>query len=96
MGFLGSLARAYLLDRLMGRQQRHRRGRHGYQPYGYRHQYPPRRRGGVRFFGPLPYYSSTTRRGTRISVGGCCLPIPLMVGSGLAATASVVRRRARR
>ena len=71
MGFLRLLGRAYLADRLLGRR---RQGYHGYgrSPYYASRQ---RRRGG--FIGPFPYYSGRTRRGTRVSVGGCCLPIPL-------------------
>jgi hypothetical protein len=32
----------------------------------------------------MPYYSTRTRRGSEVSVGGCgcCLPIPLMAGLG--------------
>lgn len=26
---------------------------------------------------PFPHYSTRTRRGTQVTVGGCCLPIPL-------------------
>jgi len=47
------------------------------------------RRGRVGFFGPMPYYSGRTRRGTRVQFGGCCLPIPLGL---LAATALGVLR----
>ena len=36
-----------------------------------------RRRGGFGMFGPFPYYSGQTRRGTRVSFGGCCLPLAL-------------------
>src|SRR3954462_3702173 len=35
-------------------------------------------RGG--FVGPFPYYSSRTRRGSRVTLTGCCLPIPLTRG----------------
>lgn len=38
---------------------------------------PAPRRGRFGFFGPFPQYSTTTRRGTRVSVGGCCLPLPI-------------------
>jgi hypothetical protein len=72
MLILRALARAFYLNRLMQRRQR-RYGRYGYG-----------RRGRVGFFGPMPYYSGRTRRGTRVQVGGCCLPIPLGL---LAATA---------
>ena len=37
----------------------------------------PHRRGRFRLFGPIPTYSRTTRRGNRVSVGGCCLPLPI-------------------
>jgi len=47
-------------------------------------------------FGPIPYGSWRTRRGTRVRVGGCCLPILIgllaaLGGVGLAA-GRVVRR----
>ena len=48
------------------------------------------RRSGSRvgFRGPMPYYSTRTRHGSGVSVGGCgcCLPIPLLtlVGAGAA------------
>lgn len=40
----------------------------------------PGRRGRFGFWGPMPYYSTRTRRGSEVSVGGCgcCLPIPLL------------------
>ncbi len=104
MGLFGSLARAYLLDRLLGRAHR----RYGRRPspghyghpaaYGYGRGAPYRRRerSGIRFFGPIPYYSARTRRGTQVSVGGCCLPLPLMVvGSFGAATAAAFQRQRR-
>jgi hypothetical protein len=73
MGFLRLLGRAYLADRLLGRP-RQGYGGYGRSPYCSNRQ---RRRGG--FVGPFPYYSGRTRRGTRVTVGGCCLPIPLGV-----------------
>jgi hypothetical protein len=42
----------------------------------------PRGRGG--FFGPMPYYSRRTRGGSRVTVTGCCLPIPLGLFTALA------------
>jgi hypothetical protein len=42
------------------------------------------RRGRAGFFGPLPYYSTRTRRGSRVTVSGCCLPIPLMLSTAVA------------
>ena len=85
MSLLGSLARAWLVDRLVrGRRRGRHPVRHG--PYG-------RRRGRVGFFGPVPYYSRRTRSGARVSVGGCCLPVPLMVlgSTGLAGAAAARR-----
>ena len=73
MFILRALARAFFINRLMQRRQRRRYG-------GYR-------RGRAGFFGPMPYYSGRTRRGTRVQVSGCCLPIPfaLAVASALGA-----------
>ena len=44
-------------------------------------------------WGPFPSYSTRTRRGSRVRVSGCCLPIPLglVLGAGLAGR--VVHRR---
>lgn len=41
------------------------------------------------FWGPVPYYSTRTSRGSEVSVGGCCLLIPLvsLVGAGAASWA---------
>ena len=60
---------------------------------------PRFRRPGGRFglWGPVPYYSTRTRRGSDVSVGGCgcCLPIPLVVLLGTAAGLRAVWRRLR-
>lgn len=55
------------------------------------------RRGGVL---PVPHTSWTTRRGNRVTVGGCCLPLPfgclvtsVMVAGVVAARATRVVRR---
>lgn len=98
MGLLDQLARAYLNNQARNRQRGYGRG--GYGPYGRLGRrppppppwYAPRRpppRQGIRFFGPVPYYSRTTRGGSRVSVGGCCLPIPLgmLLAGGLGARA---------
>jgi hypothetical protein len=79
---LGFLVRSYLLQRLLG----------GGRSYGRRRGYgrPPRGRTG--FFGPFPYYSGRTRRGSRVTVSGCCLPIPLAFVLGCAAAAARVLR----
>ena len=51
---------------------------------------------------PVPHWSTTTRGGTRVSCGGCCLPIPLgCLATVVAAAAPVLvgavrRGRARR
>lgn len=67
---------------------------------GNRSQYETGRRssgGRFGFFGPMPYYSKQTRGGSRVSVGGCCLPLALgMVATpGVAASVAVRRRRRR-
>jgi hypothetical protein len=79
------LFRAYLLNRLLGggRSHRHRRHRYGYGR---------RPRGRTGFFGPFPYYSGRTRGGSRVTVSGCCLPIPLaIVLTGAAALTRLLR-----
>ena len=43
-----------------------------------------RRRSGFGMFGPFPSYSRRTRRGSRVTVTGCCLPIPLTLTLGAA------------
>jgi hypothetical protein len=52
-----------------------------------------RRRGNIGFFGPFPTYSTRTRRGSRVTVTGCCLPIPLALGLAAALGARAVARR---
>ena len=54
------------------------------------------RRGG---FGglPFPHYTTRTRRGTQVTVGGCCLPLPIgclamCVGAGVMLAAHARRR----
>ena len=74
MGFFRLLGRAYVANRLLDRRYRGRRGYGRRSPY-----YSGRQRGSGGFFGPVPYYSGRTRRGSRVTVGGCCLPIPLGV-----------------
>jgi hypothetical protein len=77
-----ALARAFLIERLL-RSSRHRRR---YRGYGGR----SRGRGG--FAGPFPYYSRRTRGGSRVSVTGCCLPIPLGVLATLGLGARLLLR----
>lgn len=56
------------------------------------------RGGGFRAF-PFPSYSTRTRRGTNVTVAGCCLPLPLgclvtvLSVSGVAVAAAVRGRR---
>jgi hypothetical protein len=52
-----------------------------------------RSRGRTGFFGPVPYHSRRTRRGSRVTVTGCCLPIPLGMLALLAGAARVLVRR---
>ena len=78
MSLLREMSRAYLINRVA------RGGRHRSYPRGYGRR--PRGRGG--FFGPFPYYSGRTRRGSRVTVSGCCLPIPL----GVVATVALAAR----
>ena len=51
------------------------------------------RRGGFGWFGPFPVYSTRTRRGARVSVSGCCLPIPLAVVSAAGLGVRALLRR---
>jgi hypothetical protein len=62
--------------------RRRRGGRYGRSARG---------RGG--FFGPFPYYSGRTRRGSRVTVTGCCLPVPLALVVGAAVGARTLLRR---
>lgn len=62
-------------------------------------EYPQRAsRGGFRGL-PFPHYSTRTRRGTQVSVGGCCLPIPIgclaltLAAGGVVASRVVHRAR---
>jgi hypothetical protein len=82
---MGLLARLFLLWRL-GRGDR--RGSRG-GPFAYGRP----RRGRVRFVGPFPTYSTRTRRGSRVSVSGCCLPIPLALALGTATAVRVLLHR---
>lgn len=63
-------------------------------PYARR---PGGSRSGLRML-PFPAYSTRTRRGTNVSVGGCCLPIPIgcLTTTVLAAAVAVVAGRAAR
>ena len=94
MSLFGSIARAYVANRLMRGGRSSRRGSRSGYGYGYRSGYgsPYGRRGrpargGFVMRGPFPTYSRRTRGGSRVTVTGCCLPIPLAlsVGGALAA-----------
>jgi hypothetical protein len=92
MGEAGYLAQRYLLDRaLSGRRTRrpHVRTR--------RHVHGPRPRGRFGFWGPVPYYTTRTRRGSEVSAGGCgcCLPIPLIGALGAFGALRALARRLR-
>ncbi len=87
MSLFGQLGRAYLANRLLRGRRHPGRYSGSTRAYGRR----PRGRGG--FFGPFPYYSGRTRRGSRVSVSGCCLPIPLGVLALGALAGSGVRAR---
>ena len=91
MIFLRRLLYGYVLRRLI-QGRRHDRGGYprGYDRYGYGRRPAPRGRGGLF---PLPHYSTRTRSGSRVSVGGCCLPIPLGLAMAFLAGARRLRRR---
>ena len=95
MSFLRRASGAYLARRLLEGNRRSRGGgygryaRTGGRAYGRR----SRKSGGFGLFGPFPTYSRRTRGGSRVTVGGCCLPIPLALTlGGIAAAARLVRR----
>jgi hypothetical protein len=84
MSIFRQLGRAYLVSRLLrgGRQRHPTPGTYSGWPYARSHsRYGRRRRGRSGFFGPFPYYSRRTRGGSRVTVSGCCLPIPFGVVS---------------
>jgi hypothetical protein len=73
--------RTYLLGRLLtGGRRRRRQGRWPSAYGGYGRQ---RGRGGLF---PFPHYSTRTRGGARVTVGGCCLPLALALAVGIGAT----------
>jgi hypothetical protein len=60
---------------------------------GYGYGYGRRRRGRAGFLGPFPSYTTRTRRGSRVTVSGCCLPIPLALTLALGlGTRRLIRR----
>jgi hypothetical protein len=100
MPLLSFLARLFILRRLFGGpESRRRRSQRGWSS-GYGYGGRGRTRGGRRagsgrvgLFGPFPYYSRRTARGSRVSVGGCCLPIPLALTVALAGAVRALSRR---
>jgi hypothetical protein len=78
---LSRFLRLLLLPRLLGGR---RRG--AYRGYG------RPRRGPVGMLGPFPAYSTRTRGGARVTVSGCCLPIPLTLAAAGVTAARVLRR----
>ena len=86
MSLFRTVGRTLLVNRML--RNRHSRGYGRSSGYGRR-----RSRGRTGFFGPVPYYSRQTRGGSRVSVGGCCLPIPLALAlAGGAAARGWLRR----
>ncbi len=87
MSLLRNLARASVAHRLTQgdrrRLARSGRRRPSGAPYPYRGR-RSRQRSGLRMVGPLPVYSRRTRGGSRVTVSGCCLPIPLAMTVGAA------------
>lgn len=80
---------AYLFRRVVGGGGR-RRGWPSPPPrYGFRR----RRSSRFGFFGPFPTYSTRPRGGSRVTVSGCCLPIPLALVLGAVLTARSLSRR---
>ena len=91
-----NLLRALFLRRLLTGRQRRRPSRFGsYGRTGWTYgSGRSRRRSGFGMTGPFPSYSRRTRGGSRVTVGGCCLPIPLALTLAAAgATVRVARRR---
>ena len=86
---LSFLARVFLLRRLFGSDDRGGAygGRRGSRYGGHR------RRSGFGMTGPFPTYSRRTRGGGRVSVGGCCLPIPLALTLGALSIGRTIARR---
>jgi hypothetical protein len=96
MGLFGQMARMYVINRMLGRGTRHRPHHghgHGHRRSRHASRYGRRRRGRGGFFGPFPYYSTRSRRGSRVTVTGCCLPLPLALTlAALTAAGAALRR----
>ncbi|WP_181779060.1 hypothetical protein [Pseudonocardia pini] len=87
---LVAVVRRYLVDRLLFGRRPRRSSYPGLPPSG------PRRRGRFGLWGPVPYYSTRTRRGASVSVGGCCLPLPLFLVLGFGVGLRALWRKVRR
>jgi hypothetical protein len=87
----GLLAR-HLLRRVSRSRQA---GRRGGRPVQYVSRGRSRGRSRVGFFGPFPYSSTRTRRGGRVAVSGCCLPLALAPVAVPALALGVLGRRRR-
>jgi hypothetical protein len=91
---LARLLEAFLIRRFLSRGRRGRGPAYGYgrrrgrPAYGY-----GRRRGRARFVGPFPTYTTRTRRGSRVTVTGCCLPLPLALVTTTVLGARALLRR---
>jgi len=96
MRLLSRLLGAYLFRRLLtgGGRRRWSTPPPRYQRWSAPPPRYARRRGGrMRMVGPFPTYSTRTRRGSRVTVSGCCLPIPLALTAGTALGVWGVLRR---
>jgi hypothetical protein len=80
-----------LVNRLFGGSGRRSRQR----PAGWGGRRPARGRGRAGLFGPFPYYTRRTRRGS-VTVGGCCLPLALGMLAVPAAAGRLLWRRVSR
>jgi len=74
---LALLSRFLLIRRLLG--------------LGRQRRYRGRSRSG--FYGPFPYHTRRTRGGSRVTVSGCCLPIPLGLLAAFGMGARLLVRR---
>jgi hypothetical protein len=94
MGFFRGAARAYVLNRLLrGSRRQSRSAWHSGYGSSYARRSRHRRGSGFGMRGPFPSYSRRTRGGSRVTVTGCCLPIPLTLGVGAAVALSKTARR---
>ncbi len=101
MSLFGSLARAYVVNRMVrgsGGRSRHGRGSRYGSGYGYGYGSGYGRRGrparsGFGMRGPFPSYSRRTRGGGNVRVTGCCLPIPLALAGVTAFAGRVLATR---